>query len=292
MPKDDLDKKFGKAFKPAFGNGMKNKWYKLNKADGTVERVAESAIDTDAQILREVQEGKKVDEKVVKFLIKRKMLTKKKFTSFYATKGEDFATEIIDKKADLTREMLQDGSWKTTKFADFNLNSLGKEFTVGGQHPLLRVRTQFRSILLEMGFSEMPTNNYVESSFWNFDSLFQPQQHPARDAHDTFFIKEPEFSKIDNEEYWAKVKKMHEEGDEESIGWRYNWSYDEAKRNIFRTHTTAVSARMLYKLAQDGFKPQKLFSVDRVFRNETLDATHLAEFHQVEGVVCGFDLGL
>jgi phenylalanyl-tRNA synthetase alpha subunit len=34
----------------------------------------------------------------------------------------------------------------------------------------------------------MPTNNFVESSFWNFDALFQPQQHPARDAHDTFFI--------------------------------------------------------------------------------------------------------
>lgn len=34
----------------------------------------------------------------------------------------------------------------------------------------------------------MPTNNYVESSFWNFDALFQPQQHPARDAHDTFFL--------------------------------------------------------------------------------------------------------
>ena len=37
-------------------------------------------------------------------------------------------------------------------------------------------------------FTEMPTNNFVESSFWNFDSLFQPQQHPARDAHDTFFM--------------------------------------------------------------------------------------------------------
>jgi len=39
-----------------------------------------------------------------------------------------------------------------------------------------------------MGFTEMPTNNFVESSFWNFDALFQPQQHPARDAHDTFFM--------------------------------------------------------------------------------------------------------
>ncbi len=51
-----------------------------------------------------------------------------------------------------------------------------------------QVRTQFRKIFTQMGFEEMPTNAYVESSFWNFDALFQPQQHPARDAHDTFFL--------------------------------------------------------------------------------------------------------
>ena len=38
-------------------------------------------------------------------------------------------------------------------------------------------------------FCEMPMNNFIERSFWNFDALFQPQQHPARDAHDTFFLK-------------------------------------------------------------------------------------------------------
>lgn len=52
----------------------------------------------------------------------------------------------------------------------------------------LQVRTQFRKIFTQMGFEEMPTNQWVESSFWNFDALFQPQQHPARDAHDTFFL--------------------------------------------------------------------------------------------------------
>lgn len=57
-----------------------------------------------------------------------------------------------------------------------------------------------------------------------------------------------------------------------------------------RTHTTAVSSRMLYKLAQGtgGFRPAKYFSIDRVFRNETLDATHLAEFHQIEGLVADY----
>ena len=58
----------------------------------------------------------------------------------------------------------------------------------------------------------------------------------------------------------------------------------EAEKNLLRTHTTAVSSRMLYKLAQEGFKPAKYFSIDRVFRNEAVDRTHLAEFHQIEGV--------
>ena len=55
-------------------------------------------------------------------------------------------------------------------------------------------------------------------------------------------------------------------------GYGYDWKVDEASKNLLRTHTTAVSARMLYKLAnqEGGFKPQKYFSIDRVFRNETL----------------------
>ena len=61
------------------------------------------------------------------------------------------------------------------------------------------------------------------------------------------------------------------------------WKEAEAEKNLLRTHTTAVSSRMLYKLAQEGFKPAKYFSIDRVFRNEAIDRTHLAEFHQIEG---------
>jgi phenylalanyl-tRNA synthetase alpha chain len=57
----------------------------------------------------------------------------------------------------------------------------------------------------------------------------------------------------------------------------YDWKIDEAQKNVLRTHTTAVSAQQLYLLAKNGFRPAKMFSIDRVFRNETLDATHLAE---------------
>ena len=83
-----------------------------------------------------------------------------------------------------------------------------------------------------------------------------------------------------------KVKKTHSEGGYGSIGWRYDWKESEAQKNLLRTHTTAVSSRTLYKLAQmKPFRPKKYFSIDRVFRNESIDATHLAEFHQVEGFV-------
>lgn len=90
--------------------------------------------------------------------------------------------EKSKKETDLTFEMLNNETWKNCEFKQYNWNSKGKEVVCGAFHPLMKVREQFRIILLEMGFEEMPTNNYVESSFWNFDTLFVPQQHPARDT--------------------------------------------------------------------------------------------------------------
>lgn len=225
---------------------------------------------------------------------KRKLLTEVVTKSFIISKGTEFSTTLAKLETDLTDEMLANNIWKTLKFKSYNFDSLGVPPDAGHLHPLLKVRSEFRQIFLEMGFSEMPTNNYVESSFWNFDALFQPQQHPARDAHDTFFVSSPEKSYRFPEEYLERVKEVHSIGGYGSQGYRYDWKLEEAQKNLLRTHTTAVSARMLYKLANqpDGFKAAKYFSIDKVFRNETLDATHLAEFHQVEGVIADVNLTL
>ena len=56
------------------------------------------------------------------------------------------------------------------------------------------------------------------------------------------------------QDYTARVKATHESGGYGSIGYGYNWATSEAEKNLLRTHTTAVSSKMLYKLAQDGFK--------------------------------------
>jgi phenylalanyl-tRNA synthetase alpha chain len=87
---------------------------------------------------------------------------------------------------------------------------LGAPVGGGYFHPLLKVRAEFRRILIGMGFAEMPTSRWVESSFWNFDSLFQPQSHPARDAHDTFFIKNPASTLRVPDDYYERVKATHQ----------------------------------------------------------------------------------
>lgn len=145
--------------------------------------------------------------------------------------------------------MLRTGAWKETQFKKTNLNAAGQVPTGGHLHPLLKVRSQFRQTLLEMGFNEMPTDRFVESSFWNFDALFQPQSHPARDMHDTFFLKNPVSCNTIPEDYSKIVKQTHEDGLEGSFGYGKGWSLEETKKNILRTHTTAVSSQMLYKLA-------------------------------------------
>ncbi|XP_069623263.1 phenylalanine--tRNA ligase alpha subunit [Ranitomeya imitator] len=282
--------------KVGFSKAMSNRWVRLDKgAEGgpRVFRTVDSVEDTVKENLQLILQGKSdgVNEKDKSELKKRKLLNEVTVKTYWVTKGNGFSTSITKQETDLTPEMIASGSWRDKKFKAYNFNALGVMPECGHLHPLMKVRTQFRQIFLEMGFTEMPTNNFIESSFWNFDALFQPQQHPARDQHDTFFLQDPAMASEFPMDYLERVKKVHSEGGYGSQGYKYDWSINEAKKNLLRTHTTAVSARILYKLAQQKeFTPVKYFSIDRVFRNETLDATHLAEFHQIEGVVA--DVGL
>ncbi|CAL1540338.1 unnamed protein product [Lymnaea stagnalis] len=284
--------------KVGFSKAMSAGWIKVDKSQEGGPRVLRQVENIDDSVkecldkisrlgINAVTDSQTNDYK------KRKLIAQVKETSYIVTKGENFTTTVSKAQIDLTPEMISSGSWKTTEFKPYNFKALGVPATRGHLHPLLKVREQFRQIFLEMGFTEMPTNNYVESSFWNFDALFQPQQHPARDAHDTFFLLEPATASAFPMEYLERVKDTHTNGGYGSQGYKYDWKVEEAEKNILRTHTTAVSARMLYKLAQEKeFKPIKYFSIDRVFRNENLDATHLAEFQQIEGLVADRGLSL
>jgi len=209
----------GKNAKIGFSKAMSEGWLRIDKsASGgpTIYRKVNTINDDVQKNLKIIASGNTtaIDEKKLSDLKKRKLLAKEIIKSYKLTKGDKFTLSVEKPETDLTAEMLASGSWKTKTFKEYNLDALGIMPASGHLHPLMKVRTEFRQIFLEMGFSEMPTNNYVESSFWNFDALFQPQQHPARDAHDTFFLSDPASSTLSdvNPEYLKKVQQVHEKG--------------------------------------------------------------------------------
>lgn len=288
-------------YKIAFGKCMRNKWVELNKGGAepmVVRKPNVESVDDELQSqLKQVVSGRaeELGAKTLTELQRRTLLIKSERTVFAVTKGPKFAIERVKLPSEITSDMLSSGAWETTELKKFNTNALGKAPRSGYLHPLLKARSEIREIFLEMGFEEMQTDRFVESAFWNFDALFQPQQHPARDMHDTFYLKHPAATPEENlpAEYLAEVKKMHESGGHGSLGYRYNWKVEEAQKNILRTHTTAVSSRVLKSLAEEPeFRPRKFFSIDRVFRNEDMDATHLCEFHQMEGMVIDRNINL
>ncbi|RKF54426.1 Phenylalanine--tRNA ligase alpha subunit [Erysiphe neolycopersici] len=289
------------------GKAFRSKWIAKGKQNRLIAAV-DSIEDSTQSQLRLIRKTKThPDSKVLADLKKRKLIKVQKDISFSIQKGPKFALEIVKEETDLTADMLASGTWKTAKFKPYNFKSLGIDQNAGALHPLNKVRHEFRQIFFEMGFEEMPTNRFVETGFWNFDALFVPQQHPARDLQDTFYISDPpradkphsenSYDKSDYETYWKNIREVHQEGKFGSIGYRYPWVEDESLRLVLRTHTTAISTAMLFKLASTSGpgkrpSPARYFSIDRVFRNETVDATHLAEFHQVEGVIADYGLSL
>ncbi|KAJ2121452.1 Phenylalanyl-tRNA synthetase, beta subunit, cytoplasmic [Coemansia sp. RSA 720] len=286
----DLEAKFGKVAKLGQGKCLANKWVK--KDGDSLVRVADSIVDQVKAGLETVHAtGTHPSKDAIKDLKRRKLIKANKTISYAVSKGAQFSTELKKQATDLTIEMMQSGAWKSAEFKKFNFKSLGVNPNSGNLHPLMKVREEFRQVFFETGFEEMPTNNFVESSFWNFDALFVPQKHSARDLQDTFYLTDPTVANS-LPDFWETVRDVHEKGGYGSIGYRYPWSEDEAKKLVLRTHTTAVSAHMLNKLAQGPYRPAKYFSIDRVYRNETVDATHLAEFHQVEGVIADKNMSL
>src|SRR5262249_31414663 len=149
-----------------------------------------------------------------------------------------------------------------------DVNVPGKDAPLGKSHPLTKLTMRIKSIMSELGFQEME-GELIESSFWNFDALFQPQDHPARELADTFYL-DKQMPLPTDKGLVSRVKRSHEDG------WKYGWEPKEATKAVLRTHTTCLSAR--YLAAIKDKKPRKYFAVGRVFRNEATDYKHLAEF--------------
>jgi phenylalanyl-tRNA synthetase alpha chain len=190
--------------------------------------------------------------------------------------------EVVSETSQLTPELIMNGKWREAKLRKFDVTAPGPEFYPAKVHPLQQVIQRAREIFLEMGFTEI-RGPLVETAFWNFDALFQPQDHPAREMMDTFYLANPKAGGLPKKSVVDAVAKTHENGWRTgSEGWGYRWSPEEAKKLVMRTHTTAETIKYLSRHKKP---PIKVFSVDRVYRNEQLTYKNTAEFFQIEGIV-------
>ncbi|MBN1275225.1 phenylalanine--tRNA ligase subunit alpha [Candidatus Woesearchaeota archaeon] len=216
-----------------------------------------------------------------------KVETKKTVRATITKAGAALLREGIDAEGGvdrLTPRMLETGSWKKKRFRPYDVSINVPRINRGRQHFINEATQYAKRIWLDMGFKEM-TGTHVQTAFWDLDALFVPQDHPAREMQDTYYLKHPMKGKVTDKEAWERVKAAHEHGgDTGSKGWRTPFDEEVALRNVLRTHTTVLSARTLRTVKETGI-PAKHFVIGKVYRNESLDWKHLFEFHQVDGIV-------
>tara|TARA_Y100000310_G_scaffold324914_1_gene387526 strand:+ start:35134 stop:36648 length:1515 start_codon:yes stop_codon:yes gene_type:complete len=197
----------------------------------------------------------------------------------------DLGGEVVNR---LTSGMLKTGEWKDKNFRGYDVEINVPEISGGRRHPYNEALNIIRNVFLEMGFQEMK-GPWVETAFWGMDSMWIPQDHPAREEQDTFYLDRD--GDLPDPELVAKVKAAHENGlNTGSSGHTKEWKPEIASKLIMRQHSTATSFRYLFnkKLNFDC----KYFYIANNFRNEATDATHLPEFGQAEGFIVGDDLNL
>jgi phenylalanyl-tRNA synthetase alpha chain len=152
----------------------------------------------------------------------------------------------------------------------------------GRTHPLTDLIEEIKEIFVSLGFTEIEGET-IQSAFWNFDALFIPQDHPAREMQDTFYLKD--MKRIDT----ARSQQIQGVSQTHNKWWNYTWDLAKSERLVLRTHTTPVTLRYL---ADNGTENARIFSIGKVFRNEKMSYKHLVEFSQVEGVVTGSNVSL
>lgn len=284
----------------AVGWMRKKGWATVEREDGaTVIKITEkgkesvSTVGKDEELIRSLGEGEmtelEVEPVIIKMLLSRKDVVKEReivrrevALTPLGKEALSIGIELKEEVAQLTPELISSGKWKEVGFRKYDVGTFAPSLHGGRKHPLSQYIEKVRRVFSEMGFKEIE-GDFVELAFWDFDALFQPQDHPARDMQDTFYVQNPEKLPLPDAELVKRVQEMHEKGgDIDSDGWGYDWDVQEAEKTILRTHTTVNSIKYL---SEHPDPPVKVFTIGRIFRRETITWKNLDEFQQVEGIV-------
>ena len=189
---------------------------------------------------------------------------------------------------EVTPKMLETGEWKNGTFRGYNITIPPARVIPGRINPYVSFLESVKDKLSSLGFQEFD-GPLVETEFWNGDALFMPQFHAARDIHDVYRIKNPTHAKVIEEPFLTNVANVHKNGGNTgSRGWNYEFDHEFTRRLILRSQGTVLSAHQLHNAEIPG----KYFGIARCFRYDKVDATHLSDFYQTEGIVLGNDVNL
>ncbi|MDG6909228.1 MAG: phenylalanine--tRNA ligase subunit alpha [Nitrososphaerota archaeon] len=283
-------------FSAAFGRARGAGWISVEGGPEQTVRATDSRGPRDlGSMLEALSAGTKEDElageqaRLVPDLLKRGILRRveSRTTTVAITeagKASGSVSEGTDLIERLTPTMLASGSWKGKTLRPIDVEAKAPHFSPGRRHPVRDFLREVREAYISMGFTELQGES-VQPAFWNFDALFVPQDHPGREMQDTFYIDGLTDRRLKRIGAVANVAATHEDGWKTgSRGWGYRWNMEEARRLVLRTHNTVLSVR---SLAEEGEKERRVFAVSKVYRNENLDYKHLAEFHQMDGIIVG-----
>jgi phenylalanyl-tRNA synthetase alpha chain len=270
-----------KNFSIALSWAKKHKWVKLEK--GKLIRVSEPGRPQEQNALEMISKGRKPESKILKILIRRKLVEEER---------DDIvkkAQKLVGKKiTNLTPELIKTGMWDKVKLKPYNVTATGVKTYAGKRQPYNQFLDNMRTKLFSMGFTEVPGQSII-TEFWNFDALYQAQNHPSRDWTQTYSLKYPKTGKLPNPKIVNQVKATHENGWKTgSTGWGYKWDEKKAARLMPIAHDTAISPKIL--VSNDLKNPGKYFQIVRCFRPDIIDATHGVEFNQMGGIVVGENL--
>ena len=265
----DLQKELGSVFGPAMGLAKKNGWIDAMENKIFIKNYPSNL--PGEKTLKQIGDGmiskNQIDENDLASLLKR----------------PDFVVENIIKKKEIS--LTKNGQTldvASSSSGAIDVEAKVPEVFVAKTHPLKDTIDEIREIFVTLGFTEI-LGNMIQPSFWNFDALFTPQDHPARELQDTFYLDGISEKNIGTPEQIRKVSESHKKN------WRYFWDINEARKMVLRTHTTCVTIK---HLAEKKPEEARVFSLGRVFRNEKVSYKHLVEFNQIEGVVVGKDASL
>ena len=162
----------------------------------------------------------------------------------YGMKLNSFKSEVNDLFDSLKEKLETEELNKKLESEKIDISLPATKIEVGSPSILEKVIEDFEEVFMSMGY-DVVDGPELEEDRYNFELLGLPKGHPARDAQDTFYVKDDTL--------------------------------------LLRSHTSPVQARTM--ISKGGNEPVRIICPGKAYRRDDDDATHSHQFTQIEGLL-------